>query len=269
VRAGLEDDPEQFDARVGEFLRSRPVEHNAVATVLEHAGDDALRAWVADKAGEIVAAAVRTPPLHLLVTTLADDRAADVLAAELRRAGVRLPGVVGSEPGAGRVARALDRGARPGMAQAVYALSRVVAPVRPAPGRLREALPAERELLVGWGRDFQREAHAVGDPEEMIDRRLGQGRLWVWEDGGATVGMVGTSPPVAGVMRIGPVWTPPERRRRGYASALTAAVCTLALEREAQLCMLFADLGNATSNAIYAAIGFERVGDAREWDFGP
>jgi predicted GNAT family acetyltransferase len=269
VRARLEDDPYEFAARVGAFLRSRPVENNAVATVLEHAGDDALRAWVADDAGEVVAAAVRTPPRHLLVTTLADDRAADALAAELRRAGIKLPGVVGSEPGAGRVARALDPRARPGMAQAVYALSRVVAPVRPAPGCMRDARAADRALLVGWGRDFLMEAHAAGDPDEMIERRLGQGRLWVWEDGGATVGMVGTSPPVAGVVRIGPVWTPPEQRRRGYASALTAAVCTLALERGAKRCMLFADVGNPTSNAIYAAIGFERVGDAREWDLTP
>jgi predicted GNAT family acetyltransferase len=71
---------------------------------------------------------------------------------------------------------------------------------------------------------------------------------------------------VEGVVRVGPVWTPPDLRGRGYASALVAATTALALERGARRCMLFADVANATSNAIYRRIGFERVADAREWD---
>jgi predicted GNAT family acetyltransferase len=62
------------------------------------------------------------------------------------------------------------------------------------------------------------------------------------------------------------VWTPPDLRGRGYAGSLVAFACSRALQEGAERCMLFADLANPTSNAIYQRVGFERVGDAREWD---
>jgi predicted GNAT family acetyltransferase len=267
VRARVDHDPVAFADRVGPFLRSRPVEHNVLATVLEHAGDDAVRAWVAGDDGEPVAVAIQTPPMRLLVSTLADERAAPALADALRAARVILPGVSGPEPAASQVALALDRAARPGMAQAVYALKRVSAPQRPPPpGALRRAGQADRDLLVRWVDAFQREAHAAGDAAGAVDRRLAAGGLWIWEDTGAPVSLVGQSRAVEGVVRVGPVWTPPDLRGRGYASALVAATTALALERGARRCMLFADVANATSNAIYRRIGFERVADAREWD---
>jgi predicted GNAT family acetyltransferase len=266
VRAVLEDDRLDFAARMGPFLRSRPVEHNVLVTVLEHAGDDALLAWVADDRGEPAAVAIRTPPMRLLVSTLADDNAAEALADALREHKVQLPGVTGPEPAVSRVAKALDPRARPGMSQAVYALSRVVAPERVAPGARRRADAADRDLLVAWTDAFQREAHAAGDAGAMVDQRLRSGALWLWEVDGEPVCLVGRSSAVVGVVRVGPVWTPPDLRGRGYASALVAFACSRAMEEGAERCMLFADLGNPTSNAIYRRVGFERVGDAREWD---
>jgi predicted GNAT family acetyltransferase len=83
------------------------------------------------------------------------------------------------------------------------------------------------------------------------------------------VSMLGLSPQIAGTVRIGPVYTPPEHRRRGYASAAVAAVCADALARGARQCLLFTDLANPTSNKIYAAVGFRRVADWEELEFNP
>jgi predicted GNAT family acetyltransferase len=81
--------------------------------------------------------------------------------------------------------------------------------------------------------------------------------------------MVGVSPPVAGVVRIGPVYTPMEHRRRGYAGSAVAAASRRALARGAERCMLFTDLANPTSNKIYAEVGYRRVGDWEELAFEP
>ena len=80
--------------------------------------------------------------------------------------------------------------------------------------------------------------------------------------------MVGLAPPVAGVVRVGPVYTPPEHRKRGYASSAVAAASEQALAEGATRCMLFTDVSNPTSNSIYRALGYVRCGDWREYEFG-
>ncbi|MFC6158812.1 GNAT family N-acetyltransferase [Kribbella jiaozuonensis] len=93
-----------------------------------------------------------------------------------------------------------------------------------------------------------------------IGQRIERDRVWVWEDGGRIVSVVGHQEPVFGAARIGPVYTPPEYRGRGYASALTAEVSRRLRGAGDEVC-LFTDLANPTSNRIYAAIGFRGVRD--------
>ena len=68
-------------------------------------------------------------------------------------------------------------------------------------------------------------------------------------------------------IRIGPVYTPPEHRRRGYATTLVADLSAWLLERGHRACFLYTDLANPTSNRIYVEIGYERVCDAMEFVF--
>jgi predicted GNAT family acetyltransferase len=68
-------------------------------------------------------------------------------------------------------------------------------------------------------------------------------------------------------MRIGPVYTPPALRKRGYASALTAALSQELLDSGRKFCFLFTDLANPTSNRIYQQIGYQAVCDVDEYRF--
>ena len=68
-------------------------------------------------------------------------------------------------------------------------------------------------------------------------------------------------------IRIGAVYTPPELRRRGYASALVAAVSQAELDRGRRWCFLFTDLANPTSNRIYQAIGYRPIRDIQMFRF--
>jgi predicted GNAT family acetyltransferase len=92
-------------------------------------------------------------------------------------------------------------------------------------------------------------------------RQIEDGRLWLWhEPAGRPVALAGRSVVAAGVARIGPVYTPPRHRRRGYGSAVTAAVTADALDRAGRV-VLFTDLANPTSNAIYQRLGYRPVSD--------
>ncbi len=63
------------------------------------------------------------------------------------------------------------------------------------------------------------------------------------------------------------MYTPPEARRRGYASALVASVSQAALDAGRRFCFLFTDQANPTANHIYQAIGFEPVRDVDAYVF--
>lgn len=79
--------------------------------------------------------------------------------------------------------------------------------------------------------------------------------------------MVGINRPVAGAVRVGPVYTPPALRGRGYAGTAVAEASRRALAGGARSCMLYTDLANPTSNKIYAEVGYRRAGDWEEHDF--
>jgi uncharacterized protein len=139
------------------------------------------------------------------------------------------------------------------------------------PGRLRAATTADRDLLVTWVDAFVTEAAPEPGPfdaEEWVEHLFASPLrgAYLWEDGGP-VSLACSGGPTPNGARIGPVYTPPERRGHGYASAATAALSELLLERGRRFCFLFTDLANPTSNHIYQAIGYQPVCDVDIYHF--
>jgi predicted GNAT family acetyltransferase len=99
------------------------------------------------------------------------------------------------------------------------------------------------------------------DQEAAVRDRVGYGGLTVWEAGGAPVALAGVTRLVVGMVRVGPVYTPPDLRGRGYASAVTAEVSRAALAAGAGEVLLYTDLANPVSNSIYQRIGYRDVED--------
>jgi predicted GNAT family acetyltransferase len=125
------------------------------------------------------------------------------------------------------------------------------------------------EVILRWLTAFADEA--VPGAREVIDREAELGRIrlggyLLWTDGGGPVSLAGVRSPAAGVGRIGPVYTPPEHRRRRYAAAVTSFATQRLLDAGARA-MLFTDLANPTSNGVYARLGYELVGEMRRWSF--
>lgn len=269
MRFELTRDPASFAGRVQQFVEAR-VERSVLATVLLGARQgyfgEGLFACGVDGNGRIVGAALRTPPWPMVVSELQDADAEALISAWLKE-DPRLPGVTGLAASAHAVADAWEQATGGSWAidrrEALHVLDEPRDPQRPARGRLRAGRAEERDLLIEWERAFVREAGLIGDhTDRLVDARLAYGGVYLWDDGGA-VCEVGNAPPVAGVVRLGPVYTPPELRGRGYASSAVAARSRLAIENGLR-CTLFTDLANPTSNKIYAHVGYRRVADWNE-----
>ncbi len=229
--------------------------------------------------GTVVGAALRTPPWRLVLSTGQVEAAfallAEDIAAQMLPGMAPLPGVQGPRDSAAAFATAwVARTGRPHRLSdqlRVFSLSRV-RPPRPATGVMRDATPDDQSVVTEWLQAFHDEA-TPADPTqdyEQVARRWinRQGRrLVVWEDAGAPVAVAGIAGPTPNGIRIGPVYTPPPARGRGYASNLVAAASQAELDAGRRFVFLFTDVSNPTSNKIYEAIGYEPAGDVDEYEF--
>lgn len=231
---------------------------------------------VVNSGGQVVAAAVITPPNRLHLAYTAQPDALDLVAADVRAFYPLLPGVSGPVPISRWFAERWQRltGARftRTMAERNYQLTQVNMPAG-VPGQARRATAADLDLLADWYMAFEIEAFgdSTSDAQARVERVLatsGRG-IYLWEDGPTAVSLAGFGSPTPHGIRIGPVYTPPERRGRGYASALVADLSQRLLDEGRRYVFLFTDLKNATSNHIYQTIGYQPVNDVDEFKFSP
>ena len=274
---------DEFLEAAGDFLAKREAEHNllfGICSTIQRSPalfEEAPRfAVVTDGRGSVRAAALQTPPFNLVLSMVEADAAPDVLADALRDE--PLPGVLGpKEPAARFVERwgtLTGRAAVVDVAERIFRLDRVVPPPRPARGSWRIVDERDRDVIARWIVAFHAEAvpesPPVPDPDAVAGRWIEQaaGRIgYVWEDEGEVVCLVGAGGETPNGIRIGPVYTPPERRGHGYASSLTAAASQDQLDRGRRFVFLFTDLANPTSNKIYRDVGYRPVIDVDQYRF--
>jgi len=261
-------------ATAGDFLRRRPVEHNVHLTILDARTAAPLPGhyWWAVHHGDIAGYASVSPPERFVGITPVPRAVTAALVDAIAPVVPGARGVVG-EAGtaaafAGAWAARMHVAARPARAQRLYRLARL-APPSGIPGALRAARAADRASLVRWTAAFDAELGERDgtDPVATVDAELEGGRLHLWDRDGS-VSMATTRLPAAGVARVSLVYTPPQHRGHGYASACVAALSAHVLASDAHTCMLFTELTNPTSNAIYRAIGYEPVAEVLAYRFG-
>jgi len=275
------EDAAEFLTEAGPLLLADEARHNLIlgiaGTIRDSPDVYPLRSlWVVRKEGRPVAAAIRTPPYNLILARPESPVALEALADGIAE---ELPGVNGCVPEAEEFAElwAERSGVRPrtNMRQGIYALQQV-RPLPAVPGSARVATLDDRDLVLRWWIAFGDEVLHEGGPgrenaEAMVGHRLaarGRGFL-LWEDAGDVVSIAGWGGATPNGIRIGPVYTPPELRRHGYATALTADLSQSLLDGRLfdggrRFCFLYTDLANPTSNAIYERIGYVRAAESAE-----
>ena len=237
-----------------------------------------------DQAETVVVAALRTPPHNLLLyshaTPTDDERVIPALASLAETlAGEKgtLPGVNGrselAEAFAAQWTARTDATAEIVREMRIFKLTEVNWPPLPS-GRVRPATLADADLLATWIRAFEWEAlgtNADTAPVPPLNRArqmIEADSLFVWErTTGEIVSLAAASRATVRGRTVSLVYTPPEHRGQGYASATVAALSDRILQDGYDFCTLFTDLANPTSNHIYQVIGYRPVCDFTEYRF--
>ena len=240
-----------------------------------HYGDgDPWFATVSDN-NSISALAWRTPPYPVGLAWNAGDpeEAASLLTEAVRNHWEVIPGVTGhreiTDPFAERWCKTCGTSIKSTMAQRAYRLDSVN-DVPNVPGRMRLATLADKDLLYKWAHAFFYDVYGESPPDLPVYNAIEsieKGLIYLWEDGGKLVSVAVKSRPTEHGMSVGLVYTPPEFRRNGYATACVAGVCREILKSGYDFCTLYTDLSNPTSNSIYMKIGFKPVCDSVQYAF--
>jgi predicted GNAT family acetyltransferase len=269
-----------FLACARDFLESREAEHNLILGLCAQLrrdprlyGSDPYFASVV-ATGRIVAAALRTPPHNLVLSEVDDAGAIEPLVADASAAFDELPGALGPTGPVERFARSWEAAtgarARLALAERIYRAEEVIRPDGVG-GRMRPYATADRGRALEWLEAFAAEAlsqPAFKAAADVLERRLAEpeGGIVFWEDG-EPVSLAGYGGPTPNGIRVGPVYTPPDLRGRGYATALVGELTRTLLEGGRRFCFLFTDLANPTSNTIYQRVGYRPVTDVDQWAF--
>jgi len=274
------ENPQTFKALAEPFYATDTLRHTVALTVMARLLDgertpEPPMATLHDVDGSLIGVAFRTPPWPVIASGLpTDPTLLDTFIERWLEHDPDLPGVSGPRENAEAVADAWTRRTNgtvhEAMASRLFRLGELTPPT--TSGAARNATEDDIDLLIKWRTDF--EVEAIGylrTPEEVpasVRRMFELGdSVVIWEDRGEPVASAVASAPLGGMSRVGPVYTPPDRRAHGYGSAVTAAVSQRAREAGASDVILFTDLANPTSNSIYQKIGYRPVYDSTELEF--
>ena len=282
MRVNQYDDPLRFKQRVLPHLLENEAHSCVMLGVLSRLTDPDLRradeplprmAAVEMDDGRTIAAGTLTLPYPLVVSRAAPE-AASALAEHLAAEYAGAPGVVGATESAEAFTAAWARrtpcACRRDTRLGVYQTDRVLS-VQSAGGFFRQATSDDMGVLIPWSEAFYREINEpAGDPQGRLRQAVNEERLFVWCDqGGPIVSMAAWAGPTPNGVRVNFVFTPPEFRRRGYASSCVAALTRKLLDSGRKFVFLFTDLSNPTSNQMYQRIGYRYLGDQQKILFDP
>lgn len=141
-----------------------------------------------------------------------------------------------------------------------YRLDQLVWPVEDVPGQLRKGRIEEEDLIAKWARAFAEEQPVSVDVSEFMLRKLSEGDLYVWDNRGAKT-ILSLSGRAGKGIRITGVYTPPEFRGSGYASAAVAALSDAKLSNGRDFVVLSVTDGNPTEK-LYQRLGYRLIGSS-------
>lgn len=274
MQVAFHNSPRDFLKKCGTWLAQSEAEHNLILTLccnaeqqMKKGGKSDIRCSILFNDDEFVLAAVQAPP-HNLVLSKATQPEIEHLAETLAANDFKFPGIVGPSDVASAFSnkwtQITGQKSVEYMDQIIYVLKKVLMPP-PVEGKLRFAKPEEAPLLATWMEAFGRDAlpkaeqvsgeNALKKTQEMI---AGE-RIAVWAIKNVPVAKASLSGTETAA-RISGVYTPPEQRGHGYASAVVAHLSQMQLDKGKKMCCLYADARNPVSNSIYRKIGYEFVG---------
>ena len=270
-------EPKAFTQAVQSFLEAHEAENGLFLGVLALLKTDPPSTTVfmteVRQGQDIVAAAIYRD--RNLIVTQGPDEVWPEVASSLKGKAIDIPGVVGpavqSERMAQEWAQVRRCKFRLAMDQRLYILAEVIWP-EGIPGKAKLVEEHDVANLATYIEGFYRDAIPWEMPskEQILENALGRipaKMTYFWEVNGESKAMAALSRPSGRGITINAVYTPVEHRKRGYATALVAAISQEGLNRGKEFCVLYTDLTNPTSNSIYQKVGYTPVCDSRNYRF--
>jgi predicted GNAT family acetyltransferase len=160
------------------------------------------------------------------------------------------------------------------MPQGIFKLTKLADVPMPA-GSFRLASDADLDLTSAWYAAFTREAdlpaNERANPDEariFAGTLTKAGTLYVWcDENGDAVAMANRARETPGGSCLNLVYTPRDKRGRGYAGAVCWHLSKKILD-EGRFAFLYTDLRNPVSNGLYKKLGYKAVGDQGSYAFG-
>lgn len=128
-----------------------------------------------------------------------------------------------------------------------------------------EVKEVERSIIFEWIKNYEIESFGSEDNDaltthvnERVDNMNSGYDCWVLMVDNQPVSLSGFNARLPDIVQIGPVWTPPEFRSKGYARTLVASTLQQAKEEDVQKSILFTD--NPAAIKSYESIGFKEIG---------
>ena len=222
--------------------------------------------------GNIIAVVMMTIPYNLLLSRVKDSKAIDIIIEDLQQqyeslTNINAP-VIESQAFAEQWCLSTGQSYQL-RALRIFKLEKVEQPSQ-VQGSLRLATENDKQLLISWFNAFNSEALGKKssdlDSESWVDRVLQKQKAYLW-DSEIPVSIACSTRSTPNGVGINMVYTPPEHRKKGYASACVAALSQKLLDKGYKFCFLFTDLSNPTSNKIYQKIGYKPVADWNNYSF--
>ncbi len=262
---------QSFFAITREALYAQPSRNSLILGICEKLKQDPKAyespffAVVQDKFKNLELAALMTPPHNLVLAGVnVKMDAIRTLVHGLLDHQIQIPGAIGPTPLIDQFMTCYQKetwgSSSQDMNQGVYELKSVRQIDMPQ-GGYRKANLQDSELITGWFRKFQSEALNKESEidQQRIENLIEAESIYLWETADGPVSMAMKTRPITNAITISGVYTPPEHRRKGYATACVARLCQSLLNSGYETINLFTDLANPTSNAIYQQIGFKIV----------
>ena len=135
-------------------------------------------------------------------------------------------------------------------------------------GTIRPVTMDELELLTDWMIAFRIESLNLeplrSETGKKLQVEIENGSYFFYEEDGKVLSTVAMARPMVNGISVNMVYTPPEYRKKGYATSCVALLTQKLLNDGWKFTALITDLDNPTSNSIYQKIGYKKVGESKD-----
>lgn len=277
-------DVNEFYNSVFPFLITHEAENNLLFGILNalkqdihtYSPDVSPRLIIISENAKIELVSLRTPPYNQVISYTDNLETVSILVDTLVHKDSDIPGIFGFKEGATEFVKLWQERRTTDVSLEMHERFHRLIRVNPSAigsHSLEIATQQEYKLISEWNNEFLKEAlpnssaSEIASNQTRLKQLIQQQSIFLLKAGNQILSMARKSGETPNGQIISGVYTPSDKRKRGYGTEVVAKLSQLALNEGKKFCFLSTDLANPTSNKIYYNIGYRPVIDIDVWRF--